>query len=195
MAKLYFRYGTMNSGKSTALIQVAHNYKERGFKVITIKPETDTKGSNTIVSRIGASLFVNYVVPSHITPLDVYLPFDCDCILVDEAQFLTKSQIDDLHRIAHTKNIPVICYGIRTDFCMNGFEGSSRLLEIADTIEEMKTICPHCGKKAAINLRLVNKQATFTGNQVEIDNQKSIEYIPVCSEYFYQLQKEKEETE
>lgn len=190
MAKLYFRYGAMNCGKSTSLLQVAYNYKEQGFEVITLKPIIDTKIDDSISSRTGLKLKVNYCFDKQ-DNLYNKIKEQPKCILVDEAQFLTKEQVNQLHKIAHLRNIPVICYGLRTDFQMNGFEGASRLLEIADTIEEMKTICKHCGKKATMNIRLINDKPVFTGEQIEIDNQDEIKYSSVCSEYYYELRKDK----
>ena len=145
MGKLYFRYGAMNSGKSTSLMQVAHNYEERGMKVIIIKPGNDKKGGDTLVSRLGVVRQVDFMI----NPSDNI--YDCvnkclkggrkiDCILADEAQFLKKHHIDELFKIAVLLDIPVICYGLRTDFMMNGFEGSERLLLLAHSLEEMKTI-------------------------------------------------------
>lgn len=193
MAKLYFRYGAMNSGKSTALIQVAHNYEERGMSVLLIKPSIDTKGADTVVSRIGVSRPVDLLVPSG---MDVYSTIEelngkssLSCILADEAQFFTPAQIDQLFRVAVTQNIPVICYGLRSDFQMNGFPGSTRLLELAHSIEELKTICS-CGKKAMINARLVNGEYVFEGAQVAIDGEASVEYRSVCPECYFRLRAE-----
>lgn len=177
MAKLYFRYGAMNSGKSTLLLQTAHNYEERGMKVNIIKPAIDTKSNDEIISRLGVKRKVDHLIKENdnISNID----FDCDCILVDECQFLTAKQIDQLFEIVIKKNIPVICYGLRTDFQAKGFEGSKRLLEIAHKIEEMKTIC-RCGKKAILNIRYVDGKAVFDGSQVVIDNDSKVEYESVC---------------
>lgn len=185
MSKLYFRYGAMNSGKSTILLQVAHNYQERGMKVAIIKPGVDTKGGSKIVSRLGAEKEVNYVI-SEID--DIPLVEDISCILVDEAQFLTKKQVEQLYEITKINNIPVICYGLRTDFKTVGFPGSTRLLELADTIEELKTVCK-CGNKATFNARRVNGVFVFEGEQVEIDNQRDIEYEPLCGKCYIEEKK------
>lgn len=189
MSKLYFRYGAMNCGKSTALLQVAHNYEERGMKVILIKPRTDTKGGNFIVSRLGVIREVDMLLAAE---EDVYenvnklLQKDgkIDCILADEVQFFKKNQIDQLFAIAVKMDIPVICYGLRTDFQMNGFEGSERLLLIAHSLEELKTICT-CGKKALLNGRKVNNEFVFQGEQIAIDKENNIEYQALCPKCYF----------
>lgn len=157
MSKLYFRYGAMNSGKSTHLMQVAHNYEERGMKVLIVKPKIDTKGGDTLVSRLGVNRHVDLLISMDENLFDiinVYLKEGkrIDCILVDEVQFMKSNQIDQLFEIAVKINIPIICYGLRTDFKREGFEGSTRLLLLAHSIEEMKTICA-CGRKAVFNGR------------------------------------------
>lgn len=183
MAKLYFRYGAMNCGKSTHILQVAHNYEERGMKILLIKPAIDTKGDMSVVSRLGAMRKVDVLVPPQFSLLNLSLD-DISCVLVDEAQFLTPAQIDDLFEITKIYDVPVICYGLRTDFSMQGFPGAARLLEIADDIEEMKTIC-RCGKKATENMRLINGVATFLGEQVVIDNgQDNVTYESVCGKCY-----------
>ncbi len=190
MAKLYFRYGAMNCGKSTALLQVAHNYEERGMKVLVIKPNIDTKGDNNIVSRLGVERKVDVLLPSTGRVLP-YVEHDIpNAILVDEAQFLESSQVDELYCISKEYDIPVLCYGLRTDFLMKGFKGSTRLLEIADDIEEMKTIC-RCGKKATANMRLKNGIPIFEGDQVAIDDGKdNITYESVCGKCYVKKRKE-----
>lgn len=191
MAKLYFRYGAMNCGKSTALLQVAHNYEERGMQVLVIKPKIDTKGDSKIVSRLGVERKVDVLLSS----TDSVLPYvntndEVSAILVDEAQFLAPKQVDELYCISKEYEIPVLCYGLRTDFLMKGFTGSTRLLEIADDIEEMKTIC-RCGKKATSNMRLKNGVPIFEGNQVAIDDGKDdITYESVCGKCYIKKRKE-----
>ena len=189
MSKLYFRYGAMNSGKSTHLMQVAYNYKERGMRVLLIKPSTDKKGGDRLVSRLGVEVKVDMIVDKDTSILsevkeNIELGGKLDCILVDEVQFMKKYQIDQLFEIAVTLEIPVICYGLRTDFKMEGFEGSERLLLIAHSIEEMKTICA-CGKKAIFNGRKINNKFVFEGEQIAIDEQNDVNYESLCGECYY----------
>ncbi len=189
MAKLYFRYGAMNCGKSTNLMQVAYNYEERGMKVIIIKPLVDTKGGNQTVSRLGITRDVDLLLGKDKNIYEEVEKWNrenwkIDCILVDEAQFFTRKQIDEFFEIAVKMNIPVICYGLRTDFQMKGFEGSERLLLISHSIEELKTICS-CGKKAVFNGRKVNGKFVFEGEQVAIDRENNIEYESLCGECYY----------
>ena len=189
MSKLYFRYGAMNSGKSTHLMQVAYNYEERVMKVLIIKPMVDKKGGDTLVSRLGVGRKVDLLLDENDNVLDIIKERlnankKIDCILVDEVQFLKEAQIDELFEIAVTLNIPIICYGLRTDFKRNGFEGSTRLLLIAHSIEEMKTICA-CGKKAIFNGRKINNKFVFEGEQIAIDEQNDVNYESLCGECYY----------
>ena len=184
MSKLYFRYGAMNCGKSTALMQVLHNYIERGMSAIVIKPYTDTKGGDQIVSRLGLTKKADFLVRSEDDLLSMVSAWQeeqgaLDCILVDEAQFMKQFQIDALFEIAVKMNIPVICYGLRTDFQMQGFEGSERLLLLAHSIEELKTIC-RCGRKATLNGRKIDNQFVFEGDQVAIDGENHVAYESLC---------------
>jgi len=191
MSKLYFRYGAMNCGKTTALLQVAHNYEEQGMTVLLIKPSIDTKGNDTVVSRLGISRKVDVLLQPNDTIIP-HLPdrdIQVNAIIVDEAQFLTPAQVDELYFISKTLNIPVLTYGLRCDFQMKGFPGSIRLLEIADDLEELKTICS-CGKKATQNLRLVNGRPVFTGEQVSIDNQDDVKYCSICGDCYLKLKGE-----
>ena len=188
MSKLYFRYGAMNSGKSTALLQAAFNYEERGQHVLLAKPRIDTKGQNDIVSRLGLTRKVDFTVAPQ---EDIYERFIAErervqretelpvsCLLVDEAQFLTEGQVDDLLRIAILEGVPVLAYGIRTDFQTIAFPGSRRLLEIAHSLEELKTIC-RCGRKAVFNARKVGDTYIFDGAQVAIDGE-NVTYESLC---------------
>ena len=159
MAKLYFRYGAMNSGKSTALLQAAFNYEERDQRVLLAKPSVDTKGESTITSRLGLARSV-------------------DLLLGDEAQFLTPQQVDDLLRIAVLDSVPVLAYGIRGDFRTRSFPGSGRLMEIAHTLEELKTIC-RCGRKAMFNARTSDGGMVLDGEQVAIDGE--VAYESLCA--------------
>lgn len=195
MSKLYFRYGAMNSGKSTHLMQVAHNYEERGMRVILIKPSTDKKGGDKLVSRLGVERKVDILCEKK---MDIYeeikkwqeVKFKIDCILVDEVQFMTKEQVDQLFKIAVVLDIPVICYGLRTDFMMEGFEGSTRLLLLAHSIEEMKTICK-CGRKAILNARKINDEFVFEGEQVAIDNIDNVQYESLCGHCYFKYKNNK----
>ena len=189
MSKLYFRYGAMNSGKSTHLMQVAHNYEERGMKVLIVKPKVDTKGGDTLVSRLGVNRHVDLLVSEEadlFSIIDEYLKEGrrIDCILVDEVQFMKANQIDELFEIAVKIDIPIICYGLRTDFKRDGFEGSTRLLLLAHSIEEMKTICA-CGRKAVFNGRKINGKFVFEGEQIAIDEQNNVEYESLCGHCYY----------
>jgi thymidine kinase len=188
VSKLYFRYGAMNSGKSTALLQAAYNYEERHQQVLLAKPEVDTKGESLIVSRLGVSRPVDFTV----APADsmrasfgrqrasvlLTTGADVSCLLVDEAQFLTPDQVDDLLRIAILDGVPVLAYGIRTDFRTIAFPGSARLLEVAHSLEELKTIC-RCGRKAVFNARKVGDVFVFAGDQVAIDG-IDVTYESLC---------------
>ena len=191
MSKLYFRYGAMNSGKSTNLMQVAYNYEERGMKVLLIKPSNDKKGGDKLVSRLGVERKVDLLINDD---QNIYNEvkkwqdekYKIDCILVDEVQFFKAYQIDQLFEIAVCLDIPVICYGLRTDFKMQGFEGSTRLLLLAHSIEELKTICK-CGKKAILNGRKINGKFVFEGEQVAIDNIDNVEYESLCGHCYFKF--------
>lgn len=186
MAKLYFRYGAMNCGKSTSIIQVAYNYEEKGKKVLLMKPSTDTKGNLNVQNRSGLSRKVdNLLLPDE--KVKPYITNDIAAILIDEAQFLTDNQVRELYEISKINDIPVLCYGLRNDFQMNPFPGAPSLLLLADDIEELKTICT-CGKKATQNIRKVNGIPTFEGNQILIDgSNKEITYESVCGKCYIEL--------
>ena len=193
MAKLYFRYGAMNSGKSTAMLQAAYNYEERGHRVLLAKPSVDTKGDLGILSRLGVTRDVDFLIAPE---TDAYGAFqrhrertvrrydrDVSALLVDEAQFLTESQVDDLLRIALLENVPVLAYGIRTDFQTVAFPGSRRLLEVAHSLEELKTIC-RCGRKAIFTARKIDGVFVFDGDQVAIDSFENVTYESLCGECY-----------
>lgn len=187
MAKLYFRYSAMNSGKTTALLQVAHNYEERGMHVVVLKPSTDTKGDQRVVSRLGIDRKVDRLIAPTDTVKHALKEFkDIACVLIDEAQFLTPKQVDELFWFATDKNIPVMAYGLRTDFQTAGFPGSTRLLELAHDLQEIKTIC-RCGKKAVFNGRKVNGKFTATGEQVAIEGEHNVEYESLCASCYRKL--------
>ena len=185
MSKLYFRYGAMNCGKSTLLMQVAHNYEENNKKVIVIKSETDTKGGNYLESRIGAKRKVDILINEKESFLKYIKDLKkTDCILVDEAQFLTSKQVEELWKVTKEYDIPVICYGLKTDFQSHLFEGSKRLLELADVIEELITICS-CGKRAKFNARYVDGKFALEGNEVVIDGScDNVVYRPLCGKCY-----------
>lgn len=184
MAKLYFRYGAMGCGKTMQLLQVAFNYEERGHKVCVIKPDIDTKHGTKLYTRIGPERETNFCFDRQ---ADLYDRLsreypDVKCILVDESQFLTKKQVDQLMLITINLDIPVMCYGLRLNFRREdgGFEGATRLLQIAHDIEEIKTIC-ECGRKATYNARFLDDKLVADGPDVLIDDGKiKIEYRALC---------------
>lgn len=191
MAKLYFRYGAMNCGKTTALIQSAHNYEERGMRILIVKPDIDTKGADEVVSRLGQTRKVDVLAPADLDVAKLIRQWSKDvekisCVLVDEAQFLAPIQVDQLLELTTTDGILVIAYGLRGDFQTNAFPGSKRLFELAHTIEELKTIC-RCGKKAIFNGRKVNGVFIFEGNQVAIDGENKVEYESLCPSCYQTL--------
>lgn len=191
MAKLYFRYGAMNSGKSTALLQAAFNYEERGQHVLLAKPEIDTKGADQISSRLGVARRVDFLIAPDadvralVAEHAARIGGNVACLLIDEAQFLHPRQVDDLLRIVVDDGIPVLAYGIRTDFQTRAFPGSARLLELAHSLEELKTIC-RCGRKALFNARLVGGRFVFDGDQVAIDelSHEKVTYESMCAECY-----------
>ena len=190
MAKLYFRYGAMNSGKSTGLLQAAFNYEERGQRVLLAKPATDTKGERDVVSRLGMTRSVDFLVGPDESVLEAFEHAAAErdepvaCLLIDEAQFLQRAQIDELLRIAVERGVPVIAYGIRTDFLTHAFPGSARLLELAHSLEELKTIC-RCGRKAMFNGRRIGDGFVFDGDQVAIDGE-AVTYESLCATCYLQ---------
>lgn len=189
MAKFHFRYGAMNAGKSTILLQTAYNYEEKGKKVVLLKPSVDTKGDEKIVSRIGLERKVDYLIDDNdsiISKLGDNIS-SLSCILVDEAQFLKRKQVDELFYISKIMDIPVIAFGLRTDFKSNGFEGSIRLLELADALEEMPTIC-RCGKKARFNAREVDGKFIFDGDSILIDDKAEVKYESLCGTCYIEEQ-------
>ena len=191
MAKFHFRYGAMNAGKSTILLQTAYNYEENGKRVVLLKSSIDTKGDEKIVSRIGLERKVDYLIGEDDSIISILGDniISIDCILVDEAQFLKRKQVDELFYITKKYNIPVIAFGLRTDFKTNGFEGSIRLLELADELLEMPTICK-CGKKARFNGRKVDGKFILEGDSIVIDNDSAVSYESLCGEcYINKLEK------
>ncbi len=179
MAKLYFRHGAVGSAKTLNLLAVAHNYRQQGKEVVLIKPALDDRfGKNHIKSRAGLEKSADILVDED-TDLMACNFEGVHCILVDEAQFIPASVIDQLREITLVHNIPVICYGLRTDFRKNLFEGSRRLLEVADSFEEIKTTCAFCNRKAVFNLKHLNGVATVEGPTIEMGAEEK--YFPACS--------------
>ena len=194
MAKLYFKYGAMGSSKTAQALITRFNYEERGMKVWLIKPATDTRdGKDVVGSRIGLS--------AKCTPIgkddDIYRLFleghtEDDAIIADECQFFTREQIDQLRLIVNEQDLPVLCFGLRTDFLTNCFPGSLRLFEIADSIAEIKTICT-CGSKATVNARIDGRGRIVTsGSQVMLGGNDS--YVAMCHRcYIERIRKESKE--
>jgi len=185
MAKLIFKYSTMNSGKTIDLIRTMYNYEENKYKVLLLKPSIDTKGDNKIVTRVGLSRKVDFLINEHDSIIELLKGNleDIECIFIDEAQFLNQGQIDELFIITKAVDIPVICYGLRNNFKLESFEGSKRLLEIADSLEEFKTLC-FCGDIARYVGRKVNGKFVVEGNEIVIDGENDIEYIPLCGKHY-----------
>lgn len=184
MAKLHFKYGAMNSGKSDTLIKTAYNYEERGLSVVVIKPEVDTKGNTTVTARGGHSRKVDVLADEALDlVVEVLKTPDTACVLVDEAQFLTAKQISQLFLLTKVHDISVICYGLRADFRNQMFPGSKRLFEIADNIEKLPTMC-FCGSQAEFNTRKVNSVYVFEGSQVAIDGEGKVEYDSLCGKCY-----------
>ena len=178
MAKLYFRYGTMDSAKSMNLLAVAHNYRKQGKRVLLVKPRLDTRfGSTTIASRCGLAAEADLLIDGS-TVLDPADFAGLDCVLVDEAQFLPPAVVVDLRRITIDPGVPVICYGLRTDFRTRLFPGAQRLMELADRIEEVKVTCQYCQSKATCNLRLADGVPVVDGPQIQLGADE--QYVPVC---------------
>lgn len=192
MAKLYFKYGAMGSSKTAQALITKYNYEENDLKVWLIKPSADTRDGMTVLrSRIGLEAQVEVIAPG----TDIYLLFQdnqeghCDVIIVDECQFMTPAQIDQLRAIVNDYNVPVMCFGLRTDFQTRLFPGSMRLMEIADAILEIKTICD-CGAKATVNARIDSDGHIITeGAQVVLGGNDS--YIAMCHKCYIRGIREK----
>ena len=191
MAKLYFKYGTMESGKSTKIIQEAYNYDRNNKSIIVAKPIIDSKGNDKIVSRIGIQRKIDvYIESDNLKEIYEKINKDTFCILIDEAQFLNKNQVFELFKITKLLKIPVMCYGLKSNFKGEFFDGSGALMIYADSLEEIVTICS-CGKKARFNARKVNGDFVTDGEDVLIDgSNKNVEYVPLCGEcYIKKVQK------
>ena len=184
MAKLYFRHGTVGSAKTLNLLAVAHNYIQQGKKIKVGVPKIDTRfGEGVIKSRAGLERKADFIVGKDCLNYE-YFAASC-CILLDEAQFLSKEEVSWFRDLTRELNIPVICYGLRTDFRTLAFEGSLRLFELADSIEEIKTVCTYCSGKAIFNLKHSNGIPTITGPSIDLGIEDK--YLPACYECYSNL--------
>lgn len=185
MSKLYYKYGAINSGKTALLLQALYNYEEQGMKVKLIKPYL-SDGSSVIKTKIGLERKADLLVKNNENIrnyLEKCYNDGVACILVDEAQFLSKEHVDELYLCTKKYNIPVICYGLRTDFKTQGFPGSIRLFELADEMEEIYTVCS-CGARARINARKKDGEYITVGNQIEFDKEAGITYEGLCGKCY-----------
>lgn len=185
MAQLFFKYGAMNSGKSIEILKVAYNYEEQNKPVVIMTSAVDTRsGVGKVASRIGLEqTAIPIFEETDILEVLAQLDYEPNCVLIDEAQFLKKHHILALTKIVDQLGIPVMAFGLKNDFRNELFEGSKYLLLYADKIEEMKTICWFCHKKASMNLRYVDGQAIYEGDQVQIGGNES--YYPVCRQHYF----------
>ena len=185
MAKLYFYYSTMNAGKSTALLQASHNYRERGMRTLVYTAALDSRGGGRVQSRIGISGEARHFAPGQGLFDEIAAEQSIGalaCVLVDEAQFLSAAQVRELARVVDELDVPVLCYGLRTDFRGELFEGSAQLLAWADNLIELKTIC-HCGRKATMVVRTAaDGRIEQEGAQVEIGGNER--YVSLCRQHF-----------
>lgn len=193
MSKLYFRYGTLNSSKTANALMVAHNYEEQNKKVLMFKPSIDTRSVKGLIeSRVGIKhgcidIDENFNFFNYINKLLINYK-DFDCLIIDECQFLTSKQVKELRMVVDYFNIPVICYGLKNSYVENKlFEGSASLLYFADKIEEIKTVCVYCNKKATQNLRVLNGKPIYNGEVVNVGDVKEGDdyYVPVCNYHYY----------
>ena len=192
MAKLYFKYGAMGSSKTAQALITKFNYEEKGMSVWLIKPSTDTRdGADIIRSRIGLEAHANIMVPEASIVEEYARAGRHDVIIADEAQFFTPQQIDELRELVDTRNLPVLCFGLRTDFLTHFFPGAQRLMELADSLTEIKTVCS-CGRKATVNARIAEGGRIVTeGSQVFLGGNDS--YIAMCHKCWKEKIKEQAE--
>ncbi|MBM3184072.1 MAG: thymidine kinase [Chlamydiae bacterium] len=188
MAKLYFRHGTVGSAKTLNLLAVAHNYRQQGKKVLLMKPDFDVRfGKERIKSRAGLEMQADILITTEDSLRGIdYMGISC--ILVDEAQFLSAKVIEEFRDITLKWDIPVLCYGLRTDFKTKLFEGSMRLMELADSIEEVKSTCHYCNRKSVVNLKHVNGVATNEGPSIELGAEEK--YFSACYRCYFNAIKE-----
>ncbi|HEQ4680578.1 TPA: thymidine kinase [Streptococcus pyogenes] len=185
MAQLYYKYGTMNSGKTIEILKVAHNYEEQGKPVVIMTSALDTRdGFGIVSSRIGMR---REAIPIS-NDMDIFtfiaqLEEKPYCVLIDESQFLSRQNVYDLARVVDELNVPVMAFGLKNDFQNNLFEGSKHLLLLADKIDEIKTICQYCSKKATMVLRTENGKPVYEGDQIQIGGNET--YIPVCRKHYF----------
>ncbi|MCY7235297.1 thymidine kinase [Streptococcus dysgalactiae subsp. equisimilis] len=185
MAQLYYKYGTMNSGKTIEILKVAHNYEEQGKPVVIMTSALDTRdGFGIVSSRIGMR---REAIPIS-NDMDIFtfiaqLEEKPYCVLIDESQFLSKQNVYDLARVVDKLNVPVMAFGLKNDFQNELFEGSKYLLLLADKIDEIKTICQYCSKKATMVLRTENGKPVYEGAQIQIGGNET--YIPVCRKHYF----------
>lgn len=184
MAQLFYRYGAMNSGKSIEILKVAHNYEEQGKQVAILTSALDDRsGVGMIASRIGLERAATPVdADTDIYAMIAAMPGPLACVLIDEAQFLSQANVQQCARVVDELNIPVMAFGLKNDFMNHLFEGSEALLIYADKIEEMKTICWFCAKKATMNLRVHDGEPVYAGEQIQIGGNES--YYPVCRKHY-----------
>lgn len=193
MAQLYYKYGTMNSGKTIEILKVAHNYEEQGKPVVIMTSSLDTRdGFGIVSSRIGMK---RQAIPIN-DQMDIYAYVDGlvqkpYCVLIDECQFLSKGNVYDLARVVDDLGVPVMAFGLKNDFQNELFEGSKYLLLLADKIEEIKTICQYCSKKAIMQLRMKDGVPVYAGEQIQIGGNET--YIPVCRKHYFQPPKLRED--
>ncbi len=193
MAKLFFRYGTMDSSKTANLIMVDYNYREQGKRSVILKPVLDTRsGQHKVKSRLGVEAdCIDVTDQDNLEELleQMVARSPVDCVLVDECQFLSAHHVEELARVVDKLDIPVICYGLKNSYVKGHlFEGSRALLYYADSIEEVKTICTYCSRKATMNLRVMGGRPVYSGNPVQvgdIDAQSAEYYIPVCRRHYF----------
>lgn len=194
MSKLYYRFGVMGAGKTIDVIRCAYNYREKGLRAIVLKPSADTRTIDSIKSRTGSEIPCGVIHrEENLLQSLIYGEFNCrhaDVIIIDEAQFLTAEQVEQLHLITREYDIPVICYGLKTDFQTHLFEGSKRLLELAESIVEIKSIC-WCGRKATQNARVIDGKFIEDGAVVQIGANET--YVPLCTKHYFNKQISKDE--
>ena len=185
MAQLYYKYGTMNSGKTIEILKVAHNYEEQGKGVVIMTSALDTRdGFGVVSSRIGMKRkAIAIAEDTDIFRFIQEMPEKPYCVLIDEAQFLSRHHVYDLARVVDELNVPVMAFGLKNDFRNELFEGSKYLLLLADKIDEIKTICQFCSKKATMVLRTTNGKPVYEGEQIQIGGNET--YIPVCRKHYF----------